>query len=85
MIAIRYETVLENIFTYAGCPGDEVVLVYSVKIADKALYEKDSFNVIENGELAGLAVWKSLNFFKLTNYPLYLDGLPEWLETWLPS
>ncbi len=82
---VRYETMLENIFTYAGRQAHEVVLVYSTQFADKTLYEKDHLTVIENDELPGQAVWKTLDFFKETNLPLYPNGLREWLETWLSS
>lgn len=85
VIDIRYETMLENIFTYVQRRGHEVVLVYSARFADETLYEQERLTVVEEGMLDGYAVWKTLEFFKETQYPLYPDGLPEWLETWLAS
>ncbi len=37
---LRYLGTLENVFTYDGKPGHEIVLVHDGEFADKAMYEK---------------------------------------------
>ena len=61
---------LENIFTYDGEPGHELVIVFAVKLRDHALYQKASFARLDR---EGRAVWRSLA--ELQHAPLYPIGL----------
>jgi len=74
---LRYLGTLENIFTYEGQVGHEIVLVYDGRLADPALYEKESFQ--GNDPLPFRAVWKDLDEFN-SRMPVYPDGLIELLE-----
>lgn len=73
---VRYLGMLENIFTYEGWRGHEVVLVYDGKLSDDLLYQKD---VIQGDELGTpfKAVWKRLEEFGPDQPPVYPDGLLE--------
>jgi 8-oxo-dGTP pyrophosphatase MutT (NUDIX family) len=76
---VRYLGTLENIFTYEGWRGHEIVLVYDGRLSDAHLYEKD---VIQGDELGQpfKAVWKRLNEFGPGKPPVYPDGLLELLR-----
>lgn len=41
--------VCENIFTFGGKQGHEIVFVYSAEFADKAIYSQDKISFIEKG------------------------------------
>ena len=79
LVDIRYLGTLENIFTYEGRGGHEIVLVYDGRLADASLYKKDVLQGDEMG-IQFKAVWKSLGDFKRGNPPVYPDGLKELLE-----
>jgi 8-oxo-dGTP pyrophosphatase MutT (NUDIX family) len=78
LLEVRYLGMLENIFTYEGLPGHEIVLVYDGLLCDPALYDK--------GHLAGdemgtpfEAVCKRLEEFGPGKPPVYPEGLLEML------
>ena len=79
LVEVRYLGMLENIFTYEGKRGHEIVLVYDGKLADAALYKK---NVITGDELGTpfKATWKGLDEFRGGNPPVYPEGLIELLQ-----
>ena len=80
---LRYLGTLENIFTYNGQPGHEIVLVYEGDFADQAIYRKAMVIGREEGGDSFKAVWKPLNDFTgdaPSRAPLYPDGLKELLE-----
>lgn len=78
LLEVRYVGMLENIFTYEGRRGHEIVLVYDGQLSDRSLYEKD---VISGDELGTpfKAVWKRLDEFGPGKPPVYPDGLLELL------
>lgn len=53
---LKFLTVIENIFTYNGKPGHEIVFLYSGELADKNLYEKESVIITEPNQTLE-AVW----------------------------
>jgi 8-oxo-dGTP pyrophosphatase MutT (NUDIX family) len=72
---VRYLGLCENIFTYAGETGHEIVLIYEGSIADRSIYEREH---IVGRELDGSPIhvlWKPLPFFQRGSAPLYPDGL----------
>jgi 8-oxo-dGTP pyrophosphatase MutT (NUDIX family) len=75
---IRYVGMLENIFTYEGQRGHEVVLVYDGRLSDASLYEKGTIQGDELGQ-PFKAVWKRLDEFEPGKPPVYPDGLLELL------
>jgi 8-oxo-dGTP pyrophosphatase MutT (NUDIX family) len=78
---LRYLGTLENIFTFAGEVGHEIVLVYDGRLADEGYYTQESVQGFEV-EMSEpfTAVWKALAFFQGEDAPpLYPDGLLELL------
>ncbi len=75
---VRYVGMLENIFTYEGRRGHEIVLVYDGRLSDQSLYDAE---VIQGDELGTpfKAVWKYLDEFGPGKPPVYPDGLLELL------
>jgi 8-oxo-dGTP pyrophosphatase MutT (NUDIX family) len=73
---VRYVGMLENIFTYEGRRGHEVVLVYDGLLSDVSLYEKETIQGNEFGQ-PFKAVWKRLDEFGPGKPPVYPDGLLE--------
>lgn len=79
---LLYLGTLENIFTFNGEMGHEIVLVYDGKFVDKTIYARDGLEGHEDDAEMGAfrAVWKSLSFFREGHAPLYPDGLLELLD-----
>ena len=57
-LEVRFVSVLENVFTYNGKQGHEIVLVYEGELADESLYRKNTFTFME-GERETEAGWYS--------------------------
>ncbi len=78
---LRYAGMCENIFTYLGQPGHEIVLLYEADFADPTVYENDEMICQEDDELPFKAVWKPLSEFGINrDGPLYPDGLMKLLR-----
>lgn len=79
LIVIRYLGMLENIFTYEGKRGHEIVLVYDGRLPDQSLYGEET---IPGNELGTpfTAVWRSFDEFGPGKSPVYPDGLFELLK-----
>lgn len=75
---LRYLSTLENIFTYDGQPGHEIVLVYEGRFADEAWYARDRVEGQEDNGLPFQALWKPLEDFR-QGAILYPTGLLEML------
>jgi 8-oxo-dGTP pyrophosphatase MutT (NUDIX family) len=77
---LRFLGSLENIFTFNGRRGHEIVQVYDGTFTDPALYEQPRLDVIEDNGMRFTAEWKPLVFFQDGGAPLYPDGLLNLLE-----
>ncbi len=78
---LRYLAALENIYTYNGRPGHEIVQVYDGEFADKTLYELPALTGRDDNEAPITAVWKPISDFLEENAPpLYPDGLLDLLS-----
>ncbi len=75
---LRYLGTLENIFTFDGENGHEIVFVYDGKLIDKALYEKEIIHGNEFDEPIK-AIWINLSEVGPDSPPLYPTGLLELL------
>jgi 8-oxo-dGTP pyrophosphatase MutT (NUDIX family) len=75
----RYLGTVENIFTYLGVDGHQLVRVYAVRFADIRLYKKESFDCMEANGIRFTCIWKLLAEFR-GGVPLYPDGLIELLR-----
>jgi len=76
---VRLLGVLENIFTYEGRPGHEIVFVFLGRFADPALYEPDELRWTESDGTAWVATWMPLVHFAPGGPPLYPVGIYEML------
>lgn len=75
---LRFVGALENIFTYNGAPGHEIVLVYDGAFADRSLYSREFIPGVESNGRAFEARWHGGASFS-PETPLYPHGLPELL------
>jgi ADP-ribose pyrophosphatase YjhB (NUDIX family) len=83
LINIRFLGALENIFTFDGRPGHEIVLLFAADFAEKALYVRDDLVAVEDQERIPIA-WKRLADFTVET-PLYPEGLCDLLAGHQPS
>jgi ADP-ribose pyrophosphatase YjhB (NUDIX family) len=74
-----YLGTVENIFTYLGATGHELVRVYAARFAERRLYERDRFDCVEANGASFTCVWKPIADFR-AGTPLYPDGLLELID-----
>ena len=79
-----YLTTLENIFTYNGERGHEIIIVYDGEFADESVYQRAIIHGKEENHDPINAVWKPLSDFQsgsdgAASTPLYPTGLLELL------
>jgi ADP-ribose pyrophosphatase YjhB (NUDIX family) len=74
--------VVENIFTYEGERGHEIVYIFDAQLKDRSLYQKKSLDAFEgkNDEIHFQAIWIKLSEVKKTQIALYPDGLLDLLN-----
>ena len=77
---LRYLGALENIFSYNGVAGHEIVQVYEASFADHALYGKSELQAVESNGTVSRALWKAVDSLCASS-PLYPQGLREFLRT----
>jgi 8-oxo-dGTP pyrophosphatase MutT (NUDIX family) len=75
---LTYLGTIENIFTYNGEAGHEIVFVYRGEFKDRSLYNSSQITGTEDGDPIKV-MWKSLNDFRNGQLPLYPTGLLELL------
>ena len=71
--------VLENIFTYEGEPGHEMVFVFEARLADESLYDRELLTGEESNGQRFEAIWVPVRRFAPGGPPLYPHGLYELL------
>lgn len=74
---LHYLGLSENIFTYNGNAGHELVLMYEAHFVDQSFYMRDTMEGDEAG-IAFTVVWKPLTEFQ-RGVPLYPIGLLDLL------
>lgn len=73
---VRYLGTCENIFTYMGEPGHEIVMLYEADFVDSSIYELQELDCREIDGAAFKSMWKPLDGFgKDGDGPLYPDGI----------
>jgi len=80
LVDVRLLGVLENIFTYEGRPGHEIVFAFLGRFADATLYERDELRWTESDGTEWVAQWLPLEHFAPGGPPLYPTGLYELLR-----
>jgi len=78
--SLKYLGTLENIFTFNGMPGHEIILVYDGALSDSGLYEQAMMGGEEaNGQMIR-ATWKHIDEFGEGKSILYPTGLIDLLS-----
>ena len=79
---LTYLGALENIFSFEGHPGHEILLIYDGKFLDPAM-NRDDLEIIgkDDGDILYQGSWKPLDFFRGDDAPpLYPTGLLALLD-----
>jgi len=71
-------TVFESIFTYSAKEKHEIVFLYEANFLSASDIKKE-YNIIEDDEVSGIAVWRSLKEIQKEKAPLYPAGLEKYL------
>jgi ADP-ribose pyrophosphatase YjhB (NUDIX family) len=77
---VRLLSVSENIFTYLGAEGHELVWTFEARFADVSFYEREAVECRE-GESAFEAHWVPLEAFTSGETLLFPEGLLEAIES----
>jgi 8-oxo-dGTP pyrophosphatase MutT (NUDIX family) len=77
---VRCLFTLENVFTYNGQPGHEIVLVCDGVFTDETLYQREHLDAAEDSGQPTIARWMALDAFAGGVPPLYPSGLLEQLS-----
>ncbi|HRI77114.1 MAG TPA: NUDIX hydrolase [Alphaproteobacteria bacterium] len=75
---LRVLATIENVFTYGGQPGHEVIVVYAADFADAQMYEQDMLEAAEDDGTAFTLVWQDPDDLP-EGLPLYPTGLRDYL------
>ena len=76
---VRFLGVLENLFTYAGTPAHELMLVYEGRFAGPTVYEQDSLEAVEDDGSSFTARWLAVEDFQNGTLRLVPEGLSAYL------
>lgn len=79
---LRHLATLENIFTYKGRPGHEIVLLYAGRLANPELYERDEIEGQEDNGKSFKAVWAPIPELLSGHKRLVPEALVELLPRW---
>ena len=71
--------VLENLFTFDGQQGHEIVFVYDAEFIDSVLSTAIEIHGCETSGLSYIAQWLSREQIELNQYPVYPTGIEQWL------
>ena len=71
--------VLENLFTYEGRAGHEVVFVFAAQASDPRADERDEFEALDSDGTRHVAVWVPLDALRAGTTPLYPAGVLDLL------
>lgn len=75
---IRYLGCLENIFTYNGQPGHEIIQLYECDFVDPTFYKNEKL-VFAEGERQKTALWVDISRFKSGELRLVPEQFFEYL------
>lgn len=71
--------VLENLFTFDGQQGHEIVFVYEAEFVAPAVYESIEISGCEMDGSTYIAQWLSREQIEQKKYPIYPKGIEQWL------
>lgn len=67
----------ENIFTFDGLKGHEIIMLFSADFKNKSVYQQRELDIFESGVVIAKAVWRSVEEIKSEGSKLYPTGLEE--------
>lgn len=76
---LKLLNLFENIFTYEGRPGHEIVLLFEARFINSAAL-KDSYPILESGKIVGRAVWKAVDEIHQNNSKIYPVGIEAFIS-----
>ena len=76
---VRLLGTFENLFTYQGQPGHELIWLFEARFTDQSLYERDVVIADESGSKFEVH-WVPVETFRRGEAPLYPDGLFDLLR-----
>ncbi|WP_440904144.1 NUDIX hydrolase [Catenovulum sp. SX2] len=79
----NYLTTFENLFTFNGVIGHEIVLLLSAKFKDKQIYQQDNIPCNEEGT-SFIAKWVNIEEFLNGTKILYPSGIVDYLKHQAP-
>ena len=77
---LEFRGALENVFTYEGAPGHEIVLLYEAVLEDETFYDRERWAGLErnaHGHALLHVLWKPVADFLEGADRLYPDGVLE--------
>jgi 8-oxo-dGTP pyrophosphatase MutT (NUDIX family) len=75
--SLKYLGAVENIFTFEGNPGHEIVMIYDGALKDPRLYDQELILGKEANDEEMRVVWKEIDEFGEGKAILYPTGLLE--------
>lgn len=75
---IKYVATIENIFTFEGAQGHEIVLLYEAELADDSLNDMELMPILDS-ESKNNALWKDISEFKENKSILYPDNVIQYI------
>lgn len=72
---LKYLNVLENIFTFDGHSGHEIVFVYSATFVDQRIYAQSLIKGVESNGNEYQATWYTQEQLTQLNLPIYPFGV----------
>ncbi|MEM7724856.1 MAG: NUDIX hydrolase [Cyanobacteria bacterium P01_A01_bin.45] len=76
---IRYLACLENIFTFNGKSGHEIIQLYECEFVESKFYQQEKIDFSE-GERKKVALWVDINKFKTGELKLVPENFYDYLE-----
>ena len=71
---------IENLFTFNGKPGHEIVLLFQADFEDRSFYEDGERQIVEGGKVVSTANWEPLENFLKGPAAIYPAGILEILK-----
>ncbi|MBA0167979.1 MULTISPECIES: NUDIX hydrolase [Pectobacterium] len=69
--------VSENIFSYNGKPGHEIVFVYEARFQDESLYQQDIIHGIETNGMPIITRWFDIDLLRSGEIKFYPNGIVD--------
>ncbi|GKV89166.1 MULTISPECIES: NUDIX hydrolase [Pectobacterium] len=69
--------VSENIFSYNGKPGHEIVFVYEARFQDESLYQQDIIHGIETNGIPIVTRWFDIDLLRSGEIKFYPHGIVD--------